>query len=178
MTTSISCSLSVGSWMAVTISGGSAARSTPRSSVASRRSLPSCGSVPARWSGASPCAEAARFGRSGATGDLQVTDGGRDEARFGDANEGFLHEQRDRGDLPESRLLESTIGRCLVGSHGCEDAVIRPSRGIALGLPGDRSEAEVDERREVDLRPAEQAQVVRLILAGDTGLDEAIEAHA
>ena len=113
-------------------------------------------------------------GSSGATGDLQVANGGRDEARLGDADERLLQQQRDGRDLGEARLLEASVGRRLVGSHGREDAVIRPARAGLPGLPRRSSPSPKSmSGREVDLRPAEQPQVVRLVLARDADLDEA-----
>ena len=90
-TTSISASLSGSAWTAATISGGSAASRASRSSIDSRRSFV--------WSHACP----------------PLADARRHEGRLGDADEGFLHEQRDGGDRIEARLLESPIDRRLVG---------------------------------------------------------------
>src|SRR5689334_1705824 len=165
MTTSMSWSLSGSASTAATSSGGRAVSRTPRSSVAARRSAPS----PV----AAPTLEAAA--RSRATGDLEVAHGCRDETGFRDPHEGLLHEQRDRCDLPEPLLLESTIGRCLVGSHGREDAVIRMAGAVGRCLPADDPEPEVDQGPEIGLRPPEQSKVVGLVLVGHTGLDEAIE---
>ena len=63
-------------------------------------------------------------------------------ARLGDADEGFLQEQRDGRDLREARLLETSVGRRLVGSHGREDAVVRACRAALPGLRGDDAQAE------------------------------------
>ena len=42
---------------------------------------------------------------------IGLADAGRHEGRFGDADEGFLHEQRDSGDRLEALLLEPPIDR-------------------------------------------------------------------
>src|SRR5262245_43962321 len=175
MTTSIRPSRSTRSSMAETISGGSAARRTSRSSVADSGSAAAQCSIAASSAGISGSPDSTRSAGSGATGDLQVADGGRDEARLGDADEGLLEQQRHGGDLGEAGLLETSIGRRLVGSHGRENPVIRMAGTVARRLGGDLAEPERDQRARIELRPDQQAQVMRLVLAGDAELDEAVD---
>ena len=56
-------------------------------------------------------------------------DAGRHEARFGDADEGFLHQERDDGDRVEALLLEPPVHRRLVGSDGREHPLAVRRRG-------------------------------------------------
>src|SRR6478672_10990747 len=180
MTTSIRPSRSTRPSIAATISGGNAARRTSMSSVAEsgsgagRRSSPSGSSIGSTGSASG----SRRSADSGATSDLQVADGGGHEARLGDADKGLLEEQRHGCDLGESGLLETSIGRRLVGSHGRENPVIRVAGEVPADLRGDLTEAEPDQVGGIDLRPRQQAQVMRLVLASDADLDEGVEADA
>src|SRR6185369_16101093 len=105
----MSASRSARLWIAATISGGSAARRTSMSSVAD------CGSGAGRTSGASSTGSIGSAGSngsagsidsagSGATGHLQVANGGGNQARLGDADEGLLEEQGHGCDLAEAGL--------------------------------------------------------------------------
>src|SRR5436190_8646430 len=87
-------------WIADTISGGNAARSTSRSSAAA------C----CFRSWVVTLADLLR----------PSPDACRHEARLGDADERFLHQERDRRDGVEALLLEPAIDRRLVGSDGGE----------------------------------------------------------
>ena len=80
MTTSMSASRSGRAWTAATISGGSDASRASRSSIDSR------------WRSSDPTL----------TSIVGSADAGRHESRFGDADEGFLHQQRDAGDRRRS----------------------------------------------------------------------------
>ena len=60
-----------------------------------------------------------------------LADAGRHEGRLGDADEGFLHEQRDGRDRTEARLLESAVDRRLVGPDRGDDALLATVAGAA-----------------------------------------------
>src|SRR3990172_12312516 len=103
-------------------------------------------------------------------------DSGRHERRLGDPDEGFLHEQRDRGGKTEPGFLQAPVGGRLIGSHGRDDAALRlvVARWMC-GPGGDVPEAETDERRGVDTGPDHDPEIVRLLFASHAELDGSVE---
>src|SRR4029077_12266502 len=132
-TTSITSSLFGSAWTAATISGGSAERSASESSLDSRRAV------------ACPTP-------------VLLADAGRHECRLSDADDGFLHEQRDTGDPIEPGFLESAVDRRLVCPDRGDHALIRSVAG-ATPRPGrNRAQGVVREIGDVHAGPAEDLQ--------------------
>src|SRR4029079_4001528 len=152
-TTSITSSLFGSAWTAATISDGSAERSASRSSIDSRRA----------FSGPTPAL---------------LADARRHESRLGDADDGFLHEQRDAGDRIEPRFLESPVDRRFVRPDRGDHALVRSMARAAPGPGRDRAQRIVGEIGHVDARPGDDLQVVRLVLLRDADLDEGVELGA
>src|SRR4029079_7996212 len=152
-TTSITSSLLGSAWTAATISGGSAERSASRSSIDSRRAL----------SGPTP---------------VLLADACRHECRLSDPDDGFLHEQRDTGDPIEPRFLESAVDWRLVCPDRGDHALVRSVAGATPGPGRDRAQGVVGEIGDVDAGPAEDLQVMRLVLLRDTDLGERVELGA
>src|SRR3954464_12923907 len=149
-TTSIRSCLSGRAWAAAPISGGSDARSTARSSIDSRRS--------SEVNSATPLADA-----------------GRHEGRLGDADERFLHQQRDGRDGAEAGLLQPAVDGRLVCAHRRDDAMVMTMIAVALRSRRDHTQSVTDEWRGVSVRADDDLQIVGLVLLRDTHLEEAVE---
>ena len=107
-----------------------------------------------------------------------LADACRHECRLSDADDGFLHEQRDTGDRIEPRFLESAIDRRLVCPDRGDHALVRSVAGATPGPGRDRAQGVVREIGDVDAGPAEDLQVVRLVLLRDADLGERVELGA
>src|SRR3954464_8808514 len=149
-TTSIRSCLSGSAWTAATISGGSDASSTSRSSIDSRRS-------------------------SGLKTPTPLADACRHEGRLGDADERFLHQQRDGRDGAEAGLLQPAVDGRLVCAHRRDNAMVVTMIAVTLRSRRDHPESVTDEWRGVRLRPDDHLQIVGLVLLRDADLEEAVE---